>query len=113
VFGAVWQWSDGAGVAGADLVLSGFTGGSPCDRDSSFDQRMPDRSNALLKISPEPREIVNERMMQHLPTWQYNEFQSVGRDYGSQSEVDIYDSSHADFRDIATESDRVLDLLGI
>jgi ubiquinone/menaquinone biosynthesis C-methylase UbiE len=109
----VWQWSDGAGVAGADLVLSGFTGRGSCDRNSSFNQRMPDRGNALLKVSPEPCEIVNERIMQHRPTWQYNEFQAVGRDYGSQSEVDSYDASHADFRDIAAESDRVLDLLGI
>jgi putative AdoMet-dependent methyltransferase len=51
--------------------------------------------------------------MQHQLSWQYDEFQQVGRDYGSQAEVDVYDSSHADFRDIAAESDRVLDALGI
>lgn len=44
-------------------------------------------------------------------SWQYDEFKPVGRDYGSQSEVDIYDSSHADFRDIQTESIRVLERL--
>ncbi|WP_448571993.1 class I SAM-dependent methyltransferase [Trichothermofontia sp.] len=47
------------------------------------------------------------------PTFEYDEFQSVGRDYSRQSEVDIYDASHADFRDIVAESDRVLDELGI
>lgn len=46
-------------------------------------------------------------------SWQYDEFKQVGRDYGSQSEVDVYDSSHADFRDIKGESNRVLDLLAI
>jgi ubiquinone/menaquinone biosynthesis C-methylase UbiE len=51
--------------------------------------------------------------MQHHFSWQYNEFKQVGRDYSSKAEVDIYDSSHADFRDIEAESNRVLDLLGI
>jgi len=45
--------------------------------------------------------------------WQFDEFKPVGRDYGSQSEVDVYDSSHADFRDIVAESHHVLDTLGI
>lgn len=47
------------------------------------------------------------------PSWHYDEMKPVGRDYGTQSEVDIYDTSHADFRDIAAESNRVLDQLGI
>ncbi|TVR55725.1 MAG: class I SAM-dependent methyltransferase [Puniceicoccaceae bacterium] len=51
--------------------------------------------------------------MKNNPSWQYDEFQQVGRDYGSPSEVDVYDSSHADFRDIRAESNRVLDLLGL
>ena len=51
--------------------------------------------------------------MQSYPSWQYDEFKQVGRDYGSQTEVDIYDSSHADFRDIEAESNRALDLLQI
>lgn len=46
-------------------------------------------------------------------SWQYDEFKPVGRDYGSQPEVDVYDSSHADFRDIKAESNRVLDLLAV
>lgn len=51
--------------------------------------------------------------MQQKLAWQYDEFQPVGRDYGSQAEVDIYDATHADFRDIKAESDRVLDILGV
>jgi ubiquinone/menaquinone biosynthesis C-methylase UbiE len=51
--------------------------------------------------------------MQNQISWHYDEFQQVGRDYSSQTEVDVYDSSHADFRDIKAESDRVLDALGI
>lgn len=35
----------------------------------------------------------------HLP-WQYDEFKQVGTDYGDKAEVAIYDSSHADFRDM-------------
>jgi ubiquinone/menaquinone biosynthesis C-methylase UbiE len=52
-------------------------------------------------------------MMKSNLSWQYDEFKQVGRDYGSQSEVDVYDSSHSDFRDIKAESNRVLDLLAI
>lgn len=51
--------------------------------------------------------------MQDRISWQYDEFKQVGKDYGSKAEVDVYDSSHADFRDIEAESDRVLDMLGI
>lgn len=46
-------------------------------------------------------------------SWQYDEFKSVGRDYTQQAEVDAYDPSHADFRDIRTESNRVLDMIGV
>lgn len=46
-------------------------------------------------------------------SWQYDEFKQVGTDYGSKAEVDIYDASHADFRDIQAESIKVLDLLEI
>lgn len=35
--------------------------------------------------------------------WQYNEFQQTGKDYASQEEVDIYDPSHDDFRNIQQE----------
>jgi putative AdoMet-dependent methyltransferase len=44
--------------------------------------------------------------------WQYDEFKQVGTDYGSRAEVDIYDSRHADFRDIEAESRKILDLFG-
>jgi len=52
-------------------------------------------------------------MMQSHYSWQYDEFKPVGRDYGNQSEVDVYDSSHADFRDIKREANQVLDTLAI
>ncbi|MCT7977903.1 class I SAM-dependent methyltransferase [Laspinema olomoucense] len=45
--------------------------------------------------------------------WQYDEFQQVGKDYGIPTEVEMYDSSHADFRDIEQESNAVLDLLAL
>lgn len=45
--------------------------------------------------------------------WRYDEFKPVGRDYGSQAEVDVYDSSHADFRDLVAESNQVLDTLNL
>jgi len=45
--------------------------------------------------------------------WQYNEFNQVGTDYGSKAEVDIYDTSHARFRDMEAESASVLDTLVI
>lgn len=45
--------------------------------------------------------------------WQYDEFKQIGKDYSSKSEVEVYDSSHADLRDIEAESLRVLDLLEI
>ena len=46
-------------------------------------------------------------------SWQYDEFRQVGRDYGNKTEVDVYDSSHANFRDIEAESNQVLDILQI
>lgn len=45
--------------------------------------------------------------------WQYDEFKQVGKDYSSKSEVEVYDSSHANFRDIEAESLRILDLLEV
>jgi len=47
------------------------------------------------------------------PSWQYDEFKQVGKDYGSPMEVEVYDSSHADFRDLEAESNEVLDSLAI
>lgn len=46
-------------------------------------------------------------------SWQYDEFKQVGTDYSSQAEVESYDSSHADFRDVVAESIKVLELLEI
>jgi putative AdoMet-dependent methyltransferase len=62
-----------------------------------------------------PASILQEYgpMMRDLEAWQYDEFQQVGRDYGNPPEVEIYDSTHAGFRDIEAESNQVLDLLGL
>jgi ubiquinone/menaquinone biosynthesis C-methylase UbiE len=46
-------------------------------------------------------------------SWQYDEFEQVGTDYGSKSEVEIYDSSHSEFRDMEVESLHVLYALEI
>jgi ubiquinone/menaquinone biosynthesis C-methylase UbiE len=46
-------------------------------------------------------------------TWQYDEFKQVGTDYSKETEVQIYDSSHANFRDIEAESIKVLDMIEI
>jgi hypothetical protein len=51
-------------------------------------------------------------MKTHL-SWQYDEFKQVGRDYGSPMEVEVYDSSHGDFRDLEAESNEVLDSLAV
>jgi len=45
--------------------------------------------------------------------WHFDEFQQVGRDYTSQEEVQVYDESHAQFRDIAKESNESLDRLKV
>lgn len=47
------------------------------------------------------------------PAWQYDEFRQAGRDYGDPAEVNIYDSSHADFRDVAAEGEAVLAALHV
>lgn len=51
---------------------------------------------------------MNDRL-----SWQYDEFKQVGTDYSSKAEVDIYDSSHTDFRDMVAESINILDSLEI
>lgn len=51
--------------------------------------------------------------MKTYPTWQYDEFRQIGKDYALPSEVEMYDSSHASFRNIEEESNAVLDKLGI
>lgn len=54
-----------------------------------------------------------ENKMKHRVSWQYDEFRQIGKDYGDPAEVEIYDSTHADFRDVKAESARVLDLLAL
>ncbi len=51
--------------------------------------------------------------MKKCSVWQYDEFKQVGKDYSVPTEVELYDSSHSKFRDIAQESNTVLDSLGI
>ena len=51
--------------------------------------------------------------MRDLASSHHDEFQQVGRDYGNPAEVEIYDFTHADFRDLEAESNQVLDLLGL
>jgi ubiquinone/menaquinone biosynthesis C-methylase UbiE len=46
-------------------------------------------------------------------SWQYDEFQQIGTDYSNKAEVDIYDTSHASFRDIEADSIKILDALDI
>lgn len=46
------------------------------------------------------------------PAWEYDEFKQAGTDYSQPSEVEIYDASHAKFRDLEKESAAVLELLG-
>jgi ubiquinone/menaquinone biosynthesis C-methylase UbiE len=46
-------------------------------------------------------------------SWQHDEFEQVGTDYGNKAEAEIYDASHSDFRDMESESLNVLDSLGI
>lgn len=45
--------------------------------------------------------------------WRYNEFKQNGKDYGLPSEVEIYDASHAEFRDVEKENFALLDLLAL
>ena len=47
------------------------------------------------------------------PAWMWDELRQLGRDYGEPAEVEAYDPSHADFRDIERESDAVLDAIGV
>lgn len=41
--------------------------------------------------------------------WLYDEFKQIGKDYSNQSEVEIYETSHSQFRDIQQEG---INLLG-
>lgn len=64
--------------------------------------------------APHPRAVlINEVNMKDRLTWLYNEFEQVGKDYSMPNEVEMYDSSHSNFRDIEKESNAVLDTLGV
>ncbi len=43
-------------------------------------------------------------------SWQYDEFVQVGKDYSDQSEVNIYESTHSQFRDLKKEALELIDL---
>ncbi|MBT5705080.1 MAG: methyltransferase domain-containing protein [Verrucomicrobia bacterium] len=45
--------------------------------------------------------------------WHFDEYQQIGRDYTSPEEVQVYDESHAQFRDIAKENNEALDCLKV
>jgi ubiquinone/menaquinone biosynthesis C-methylase UbiE len=51
--------------------------------------------------------------MESFTVWQYNEFKQVGKDYSLPAEVEVYDSSHGDFRDIEAEGQAILDTLAV
>ncbi|MEX2566097.1 MAG: methyltransferase domain-containing protein [Cyclobacteriaceae bacterium] len=45
--------------------------------------------------------------------WQYNEFKQVGKDYSQKEEVDVYEKTHSQFRDILWESKELINHLNI
>lgn len=46
-------------------------------------------------------------------SWQYDEMQQIGKDYGSVAEVEAYDSRHAKFRDVQKENEAILKSIGL
>jgi len=51
--------------------------------------------------------------MKKILSWQYDEFKQVGIDYGDSTEVEAYDSRHAQFRDVDAECTAILDTLAV
>ncbi|MDQ8179079.1 class I SAM-dependent methyltransferase [Pelagicoccus sp. SDUM812005] len=45
--------------------------------------------------------------------WKYDEYRQVGKDYSQAAEVEVYDASHAQFRDVETENAALLAKLGL
>ena len=45
--------------------------------------------------------------------WQYNEFKQVGKDYSQKEEVEVYEKTHSQFRDILQESKELINNLNI
>ena len=48
-----------------------------------------------------------------LNDWLHDEFKQIGKNYNSTNEVDLYDESHAKFRDVIKESNELLDALSV
>lgn len=51
--------------------------------------------------------------MNDAPSWQYDEFQQIGKDYDSAAEVEAYDLRHGKFRDVRKENEAILDALAV
>jgi 2-polyprenyl-3-methyl-5-hydroxy-6-metoxy-1,4-benzoquinol methylase len=49
--------------------------------------------------------------MADISEWLWNEMKQTGKDYESLEEVALYDQSHAKFRDVKAESDRIIDFI--
>ena len=45
--------------------------------------------------------------------WKYDEFKQVGKNYSQKEEVEVYDNSHSQFRDILAESQEIINHLKI
>lgn len=46
-------------------------------------------------------------------SWQYDEFKQIGTDYESREAIEAYDRQMQSLRDVAGESEHILDILGI
>lgn len=70
------------------------------------------KKQILLQNEFGKKEKIKKPMHNDL-SWQYNEFKQVGKDYTRQEEVDVYDSTHSDFRDVEKENEAILKAINI
>ena len=49
--------------------------------------------------------------MKNKLSWLYNEFTQVGKDYADQKEVDVYEKTHSQFRDLQKEASDLIRLI--
>jgi len=47
------------------------------------------------------------------PSWQFDEFRQIGRDYTTNEEVEVYDKTHAQFRDFSSENKKILEMVAL
>ena len=78
-----------------------------------FRERRPAEGTAVGGGGCEPKAPPSGALQREAPKWQYDEFKSVGRDYGQVEEAAIYDASHADFRDLEAEAVAMWQALGV